>query len=590
MIPANVRSNVARQFSTSSRQLSIEKELQKLALLKLQKKAPTEAQKKTLKQSRLVDAFLKYEPKVKTEETLVPGASKPIPVSARLNYFAPLKHEVKFGDKKAVIVFKGFDAKNVDFFCDFALRAAYYLGLPATGPKPLATKRETWTVNKAPFKYEQSKENFERHTHGRQITIWDAEQDVVDKWLAYIKDNSVWGVGVKANLFVRQAVKALKGLKSLDDQYTEGIAATLNALKGQSGNPVAERAAAILEQPAFQRHLNVKEADVQKEMQILKSELSDKAKAAINTASAKVKKDIDNADASDDVKALAKEAADELTARALAVEKELESYALILEQELTANGVDVNELKSIASELLDSVQEKAEIVEEIVQEEAPAVEKYLKENNVDVASLKSQATSFLSGAKNSSDILNEIASAAKTEIEHAAESGDPEATLKKDLAAALKAKGIDAEGEFTDRAAVAYEKAKGKKADLDEELKTSDLPEALQKELIKELQGAEIPPDVLEKLQQGASLIEYALKSNGIDLEQVVKQLGPALNSPEGQLVLQKAEVFASALLAKKLEGIATTGVKKTAERRLKKKLKKRLRKEVKKQIKKRLL
>ncbi|GMF02476.1 unnamed protein product [[Candida] boidinii] len=88
-----------------------------------------------------------------------------------------------------------FDDCYLDFFCDFALRAAYYLGVPTTGPEPLPTRREGWNVNRAPFVNAESKENFERRTHSRLIKFWDSNSEVVDLWLGFLKKNSVWGVG-----------------------------------------------------------------------------------------------------------------------------------------------------------------------------------------------------------------------------------------------------------------------------------------------------------------------------------------------------------------------------------------------------------
>lgn len=49
--------------------------------------------------------------------------------------------------------------------------------------------------------HKKAQENFEKKSHGRVIKVWDAERDVVDKWLRYLKKYSVGGVGIKAVVY-----------------------------------------------------------------------------------------------------------------------------------------------------------------------------------------------------------------------------------------------------------------------------------------------------------------------------------------------------------------------------------------------------
>jgi small subunit ribosomal protein S10 len=84
---------------------------------------------------------------------------------------------------------------------DFALRAAYYLGLPAKGPTPLPKIVQRWTVLKANFVNKKSQENFERITLRRLIQIQDGDAEVVKVWLAYLRRYAFWGVGMKANVW-----------------------------------------------------------------------------------------------------------------------------------------------------------------------------------------------------------------------------------------------------------------------------------------------------------------------------------------------------------------------------------------------------
>lgn len=251
-------SNVQRNAVSSD----IEKELEKLAELKVSnERAATAPDAETLATANLIETFEKYDPKVVTEETKMPNARAPLPISAELNYYAPLKHAVKYGDLKAEVIFKAFDPVNIEFFCDFALRAAYYMGLPATGPKPIPTKRERWTVIRAPFVHAKSKENFERKTHGRMIKIWDSDSEVVDLWLSYLKENSVWGVGVKVNMYTAETVKLGDEMRSIENmqQSFDDLTTSLDTLAKDVQNPVSQKVLELLKDPVFAKHLSNKE-------------------------------------------------------------------------------------------------------------------------------------------------------------------------------------------------------------------------------------------------------------------------------------------------------------------------------------------
>ncbi|KAF6006412.1 hypothetical protein HII13_005087 [Brettanomyces bruxellensis] len=185
----------------------------------------------------------------------------------KLNYYAPFKNKVEYGDLKAEVIFKCYDPRNLEFFCNFALRVAYYLGIPATGPKPLPVRRERWTVIRAPFVHAKSKENFERRTYTRMLRLWDANERVVDTFLAYIKENSVWGVGVKVNMYVQEALKPSKQSQEQpggESRETNGISGALDALS--NSNPIASKVLDLLQDPAFTRHMSPEELSEVKHM------------------------------------------------------------------------------------------------------------------------------------------------------------------------------------------------------------------------------------------------------------------------------------------------------------------------------------
>lgn len=260
---------VSKSFTSSlirkNANSDLDKSIDELVNIKLstEKSKVPELDQETISTSKLIDTFNQYEPKVMSEEVVAPGSKNPIPINAELNYYAPLKHEVKYGHLKAEVIFKCFDPVNVEFFCDFALRAAYYLGLPATGPKPIPTKRERWTVIRAPFVHAKSKENFERKTHGRMIKIWDSDNEVIDLWLSYLKKNSVWGVGVKVNMYTSEPLQLSDKMESIEanKKALDELSASIETLSKDTGNPVSQKVLELLKDPVFTKHMSNKEIE-----------------------------------------------------------------------------------------------------------------------------------------------------------------------------------------------------------------------------------------------------------------------------------------------------------------------------------------
>lgn len=51
--------------------------------------------------------------------------------------------------------------------------------------------------------HKKAQENFERKTHRRVIKVFDADKEIVDLWLRYLRKNSIGGVGIKAQIWER---------------------------------------------------------------------------------------------------------------------------------------------------------------------------------------------------------------------------------------------------------------------------------------------------------------------------------------------------------------------------------------------------
>jgi ribosomal protein S10 len=129
-----------------------------------------------------------------------------LPVNVRDAYLAPKKLQPPYNITVAQLQIRGHYLPPVDFMADFCLRAAYYFGLPASGPVPLPRRTERWTVLKSPFIFKKQQENFERRTYARLVTIKDGHPDIVEMWLSYCVRNMFHGTGMKVNIFTNDYV------------------------------------------------------------------------------------------------------------------------------------------------------------------------------------------------------------------------------------------------------------------------------------------------------------------------------------------------------------------------------------------------
>lgn len=125
----------------------------------------------------------------------------PIPLSLRAAYLRPLRRSPSLGVPVCDLQLRSYSVRNLEFFCDFALRVAYYLGLAAKGPVYLPKKTERWTVPRSNFIHKKSQENFERVTLRRLIQIQDGHPETVQCWLGYLEKRGYHGVGMKANVW-----------------------------------------------------------------------------------------------------------------------------------------------------------------------------------------------------------------------------------------------------------------------------------------------------------------------------------------------------------------------------------------------------
>jgi hypothetical protein len=86
----------------------------------------------------------------------------------------------------------------------------------------LPRTKELITVLKGPFVHKKAQENFERRHYHREIRLYNANKQVVDLYLRYLKRNGIAGVGMRAKVheYVQYGF-AGKEIEVLEQQFDE---------------------------------------------------------------------------------------------------------------------------------------------------------------------------------------------------------------------------------------------------------------------------------------------------------------------------------------------------------------------------------
>lgn len=142
-----------------------------------------------------------------------------LPRSVQALYLRPLRRKAEYGLPVCDLQLRSYSVRELEFFADFAMRAAYYLKLPASGPVPLPRIVERWTVPRSNFVHKKSQENFERITVRRLIQIKDGHPESVQLWLAFLRRHAFPGVGMKANVWEFDSLGMISLLCLADDSY-----------------------------------------------------------------------------------------------------------------------------------------------------------------------------------------------------------------------------------------------------------------------------------------------------------------------------------------------------------------------------------
>jgi small subunit ribosomal protein S10 len=82
--------------------------------------------------------------------------------------------------KKLRIRLLSYDHRLLDESAKKIVETAKKTGATVSGPIPLPTEKEVFTILRSPHKYKDSREQFERRTHKRLIEIVDPTPQTID--------------------------------------------------------------------------------------------------------------------------------------------------------------------------------------------------------------------------------------------------------------------------------------------------------------------------------------------------------------------------------------------------------------------------
>ncbi|KAI0554957.1 37S ribosomal protein S10, mitochondrial [Xylaria curta] len=174
-----------------------------------------------------------------------------LPRSVQALYLQPLRREAEYGVPSCDLQLRSYSIPNLEFFCDFALRAAYYLNLPAFGPVPLPKITERWTVPRSHFIFKKSQENFERITRRRLIQIRDGHPETVQVWLAFLQKHAYYGIGMKANMWEYGSLDTGKQMDSELPSMQKSIDEKMELLAQSKVLGTVEKVKELLESERF---------------------------------------------------------------------------------------------------------------------------------------------------------------------------------------------------------------------------------------------------------------------------------------------------------------------------------------------------
>jgi small subunit ribosomal protein S10 len=197
-----------------------------------------------------------------------------LPKNLQAMYLRPLKRTPTHGIPVCSLQIRSFSVRNLELYADFAMRAAYYMGLPAKGPVPLPHITQRWTVPRSNFVHKKSQENFERVTVRRAIQILDGDPEVVQCWLGYLQQKAYHGIGMKAHMWEHEGLGVGKRMDELAGVADAGLEDQWGNFGTRLNVKTAEAVEELLGSEAFSKPRRFREAFWREPIEVIRKKLT----------------------------------------------------------------------------------------------------------------------------------------------------------------------------------------------------------------------------------------------------------------------------------------------------------------------------
>lgn len=220
----------------------------------VQLKAAEAAQDQEFKDYLLHEAAnTEYAPKTICGNDVNPVSKRPVPLNVELLQYEPIQVPKTHGHKVAVLNLRGYDRTELSRAGEFALRSAFFLGIPTLKLANAKTEKRLYTVIKSPFAQAKLKQNFHRITYNRYVVAYDANPEIVDLWLSYINKHAIEGINYSAELYVQEG---LDFATQLDKLTVKDM--VLPEAYGDLDDPIAAKVEELLQSKTFSELLEKK--------------------------------------------------------------------------------------------------------------------------------------------------------------------------------------------------------------------------------------------------------------------------------------------------------------------------------------------
>ncbi|TPX66749.1 hypothetical protein SpCBS45565_g04301 [Spizellomyces sp. 'palustris'] len=103
---------------------------------------------------------------------------------------------------------QGYMPDHLDFVAHFCRHTAHAMQMPCSETIHFPVQTKKWYVIKGPFVHAKTKEVFEQKKYVRALQVFDASEESVKEWIAYIVKNVPAGVDVHVERHVRSTLES----------------------------------------------------------------------------------------------------------------------------------------------------------------------------------------------------------------------------------------------------------------------------------------------------------------------------------------------------------------------------------------------